>query len=482
MNDITKDARFKELYKKYGIAPDRAAELFQRNFADGGTKFRAHQSTNPFAEVFTQRGKQRSTATGLYGEVSAENAPKVFEELRKQFPKMFESSFIKGEDYTEDENGNITSVLLTQGTNGNPKVKKFQEEANKELKAAYEYAVKNNIASEEDVSVLKSRLDNNLLTEDGRLGANTASISNNMFDVLTKEDLEKLSAKGIRSFGQLKGVSPEELSELGLSDVSTNNLKNFSDYEGDFLLGSGEFNAANVDAEVTTTDTTDTSHNKYEPIKANTKGVMPLLPSADIIPPTALEPAMLAKIRLETLDPVERTDDPFIQNQSDTLNFAKKFLNNLPFAQNKAIFANYLASAEQNTNTQLAENQDVNNRERQRVDAANAEIRAKEDSANNQYNLAFEQTQLRGKANTDADLFNYFETLRRDRIGRFNTRHSMALIDQQYDNYSFDEYGLVQYNPDGTPVFHNKNTNTGKPNTTSGESLPLISYPNSNQA
>lgn len=179
----------------------------------------------------------------------------------------------------------------------------------------------------------------------------------------------------------------------------------------------------------------------FRPIPARVNSGMPFLGNPFITPPSRLQPHLLANNRFDRLSPFEVSNEPFIQASADNLNFVTEQLTSRPFAQNQAVLANFIANSERNLFNQLSQNQIRNVAERQRVDAANANIQAREDLANTQNALDFERRQLTAQAKTDADINNYFETLRRQEMGTVNFLNKYNTIQSLYPNIFNDGFG-----------------------------------------
>lgn len=175
-----------------------------------------------------------------------------------------------------------------------------------------------------------------------------------------------------------------------------------------------------------------------------------LYPEQRPLPPSPMEAHLMGNIRLGRIDPIRIGIEDKIQASHDRLNFTADQVAHLPPEQQAIVLANAQAIEAKGLNDAIIKTNMVNAQNQASAELFNIGQSDREEFANLQNRLSFEERQLTAKAKTQEEFRNYFKELKRQRAERFRWDQNVALLQEMTPDVSLNAWGTgVDVHPTG---------------------------------
>lgn len=337
-------------------------------------------------------------------------------------------------------------------------VLEFQKRADKRMRASANDIIKNpDNFSEETVAKAEDYLKNETFVEDStkaktpeerirlydkKMGNFTSGRYSLKLDLVTPEESKLLKSKGVYTANQ---ITPEILAELSPeSQNRVKRLKEIKSEESDYNINvytpdEGEVKAPAEEGPIK--DEVDLSTRQ--------KGARAFYtPDQSVLPPSGLQPGMLANNEYQRTDPIKIGIDRQLQSAAENRNFLASQVDSLPPAQRAAALASLLSTTQSYEN-EASYNANITNAQNQAAaEQFNIGQSDRENIAQGSNLLNFEGRSLMAKANTEADLREYLRYNHNVAMNNFSNTQQLNLISNLTPDYSLDYYGMgVNYDP-----------------------------------
>src|SRR5690606_3725328 len=302
-------------------------------------------------------------------------------------------------------------------------LKEFYGEDSEEYLKAIKFLEENRFTDSED----------EVRGQDNKYGNFASTRPSIAVKMIPQEELDKLKEEGINTIGQLRARHPEIY----------NKYSKGVDFPDDVWLAPTE-GTASQEAPTEEEDTPTGSVEDREDLTTTQQDRMGvfLAPDQTPLPPDSLQAHLKTTRRYERLDYKDISPEQQLVELNKQVERSENNLDMMPPQQRAAVSANMLATQADATNKLLFQTQQVNQQGRQQIENANAQIQMRENIANAQDALNYEQRQLLAEAKTDADLRNFYNTLQRNNLMNFNTINNLNLSNALYDNFQFTDRGI----------------------------------------
>ena len=411
----------------------------EKMYAQGGYKVSQGKNKNK-GKVIT--GRQSAIKDKAYGDTEPQEA---LQELYNNF-----SDLVQGElkDYvTVDKKGNISFNNKLSLAQQQEQVLNLQKRMDSRMKASADVVINNPELFPEDVVKEAKRYREQETFLDKTPGAEDPQNSARGFDsmlggftsgryimgmnLLTPEDLKKVSEKGVRTYRQLKG------SDLynNLSPESKKRIDNMSslvkDSDADFLLT--EFQPERPKTQFA-------AKNKEVTVNNNVMNRMPMMPVDLRLPPSALTPLAKEQIRLPRMERIKQTTEPMLANQAmmQATDVARIQQTGLSPQAQESLMASGAASNALAANDAISRVEGFNAQSQYAADNYNLQAAAKEDITNAQFNQDYQNKMLGSMAATERDWRRFYTE------GNLQNRQDFKDIENvNYLNAKNEQYAAV---------------------------------------
>lgn len=483
--EVMQDPSFVALASRYGMTPEQAYSYIQRQEQDkkkGGD----YQNGGPIDPPFNFRDvnvfrdpelyvHQQFTNTDGFrsGQVTDDSELNRIKETLRIFPRA--EQFLTGVE--RDEQGNVTAAQFKNSES----VGQFQNYVQGVYDNLIEYGAEQNLGDEFYTYVSGLRFSNDEVAKnfDGILGNFSSSRSGVALPLVTDSELKDLQNQGINNYSQVFNNDGTVKEDVNLSPESK---KRFED-----LYKSKGFNFEARILPITDVRVDDTTPIKTEEqfqakigeakgeIKTNST-VTPLSkdgrrndprrdPESDIlpferpasgsrinrlifpdntpVPPSPLQAHLKTSIRTEDIDPLRLTPEENIKEVGRQSQKVINELNTMPGPMRAAVLSNLNANSEDALNTAITNINTENARNQLQADRYNSQqflIRQQEEARSQ---LDFERRQLTAEAKTRADVKDFFEVLRANRINRFRAQYIANVAQSVLENTQIGSTGVI---------------------------------------
>jgi len=170
-------------------------------------------------------------------------------------------------------------------------------------------------------------------------------------------------------------------------------------------------------------------------------------PDETVLPPESQTPETLIQNRLQRIDPVRIGIENNLQAINKSQQFASEQLDALPPSQRAASLVTILGATQEAENQAAfgANTQNANNIIQ--AEQFNIGQSDRENIAQGQNMLSFEQRTLKAKAQTDLDLRNYLNYNHNTAMKNFENDQKQNLMNSLFPDYQIDFFGNVNYDP-----------------------------------
>lgn len=397
-----------------------------------------------YADSDLYKRKDQSANKAAWGEVKEEDIPFVMEYLYRNFPDIVTSEDVFGVKFNTD--GTITYNKNLDFSKVLPQVMKFQERADTRMRSTANTIINNpELFDAESIKDAQNFLESETFVKglkargfDSMLGNFTSGRYNKGVDVVTPEEREALSKKGIFTVRQLQ--QEVEKDPTLLSDASKEKLGIISDImvdDADFVLNPYE-QMKEKPKEQPQEKKPKEGDKIVDDIKLPKKG-MPMryaVPSYYPLPPSPLQAHFAPQSKFGLIDPVRIGIEQQIQTSGESMKFSADQLQDLPPQQRAAVIAQMQADRQKQLNEVAYQANVVNAQNLSQTELFNLNQRDKQSEADIRNKLNFEQRQYMAMANTEEDLRRYFDRLNDIDMNQFMVNQNLNLLNELSDDYN----------------------------------------------
>lgn len=177
--------------------------------------------------------------------------------------------------------------------------------------------------------------------------------------------------------------------------------------------------------------------------RRNVTPIIPMYPSRDPLPPTALQPQVAISRNYDRIRPQVVEADAVIQNNNEQAARAMQSLEGMSGPQRAAAMAQ-ISSNTQRANAEAMFRVNLQNANMaMQADQANQRVQHMEENARAQDALSYEQRAQTAKAKTDESYRNFFENLQKINQQNFEDVRRMNTINANFENMQIDSEGNI---------------------------------------
>lgn len=467
-------SNFTALCKKHGLTEDQGRALLKREFQpemfeDGGEKgptdggggsFKVRAESNKFSGQ--ERDKQHNTDKG-FGEVNSQNLEETLKELYRNFPDIVSKSDVF--DIRVDENGNFQYNSNINFSKQSQEVEKFQKEAKSRMEATADVVLKNpDKFDEESVNSAKRFKEQEVFTDgadlvtgiDKKYGNFTSGRFNLGLDVVTPQELEELSTKGITTVNQL--TSALSTGEIKLSPETEKRLKDVQEIQkgtnADFILDPissspiTEDVPASPGAEATTPPvvapdpTANIDNLIQEPVNNGSERFF-AMPDQSTLPPSALQTGTKVTNTFGRIDPIRVGIESNLAEIATQRQSVAETLSELPSPARASALSTLLASSQKAANDAITSTNKINAQNESSAELFNIGQSDRENIAESNNRLSYEARALTAQAKTEEELRNYFEYNKEVALNNWANQQRLNLLSSLYPDYKLNTRGTA---------------------------------------
>lgn len=484
---------------KYGISPEDVDSYIRGvvpTYQSGG-KIGSTRRSNTFSDPTLYEREYQPANEETFGK---EKSPsEILLNLYYNFPDIVTDKEVFGEYVDFDKLKSGDKDFFKKGLPFNKQldvVAKFQEKADKRMKASAEDIIKNReyfteeavkdaedylkketfSKRKEEYSGGKGSLEDRVRSVDRMMGNFTSGRFSLGLNVVTPEEKEKLASKGITTLNQLIS-NPEALKDLSqYSQANVEQLKALKGDNSDYFLDVYTPNGAKKPAE-----TPEEPYTAPDPLakiedKVNLSGQKPFvpkmfyMPDQSTIPPTPLEVGPRVDNQFQRIDPVRIGIDQAIQESQNQISSVATLLDDLPSTQKTAAIASILANQTESLNKATVDANRTNAQNQAAAEQFNIAQSDRENLARSQNILNYTAQAMTAKSKTEEEIRNWFERNQKVALNNFSETQKLNLVDQMAPNYDLNFMGTgVQYNPAYEWQLQRSNAYESQPNVTTDD-------------
>jgi hypothetical protein len=414
----------------------------------------ASKSVYSRAELYPR--EQQKASDAAHGNITKEDLPQVLKYLYINFPDIVASEDVFGVKF--DEAGNLIYDENVDFTQASKQVENFQKRAQERMKATARVVLDNWQAFDaKDVEEARRFLNEETFGEgdgpeytarhfDARLGNFTSGRYNLGVDVVSDEELKSLNALNIYTVKDLNKAL-EENPDL-ISDASRARLYEISDImsdDSDFLLNP-----------TVPPPPAEEPQPEAEKLKDDIVAGPPKIPrryfTPDVapLPPTAMQPHLMAQSQFGLAEPVRIGIEQQIQTSNDIMRDVSRQLEGLPPQQRALVAAQMQAERGKQLNEAAYQANITNAQNLANTELFNIGQRDRQSEADIRNKLSFEQRQYTALANTQEEFKRYFDRLNDIRLNEYSINQNLNMINEMFPDYSLGASGMgVDYTPEG---------------------------------
>lgn len=396
--------------------------------------------------------EQQLASDAAFGNITKEDLPQVLKYLYMNFPDIVSSEDVFGVKF--DESGNLIYDENVDFAQASKQVENFQRRAQDRMKATARVVLDNPQAFDaKDVEEAKRFLETETFSEeltarkfDAKLGNFTSGRYNLGVDVVSDEELKKLNALNIYTVKDLNKAI-EENPDL-ISDASRARLYEISDImsdDSDFLLNP-----------TVPPPPAEEPQPEPEKLKDDIVAGPPKIPrryfTPDVapLPPTAMQPHLMAQSQFGLAEPVRIGIEQQIQTSNDIMRDVSRQLEGLPPQQRALVAAQMQAERGKQLNEAAYQANITNAQNLANTELFNIGQRDRQSEADIRNKLSFEQRQYTALANTQEEFKRYFDRLNDIRLNEYSINQNLNLLNEMYPDFSLATSGMgLEYTPEG---------------------------------
>jgi len=378
-----------------------------------------------------------------WGDIQKEDIPYVMGFLYRNFPDIVTSEDVFGVKFNPD--GTVSFNKDLDFSKVLPQVRKFQDRANDRMKATANTIISNpEMFDAESVKDAQKFLESETFVDglkargfDSMLGNFTSGRYNKGVDVVTPEEREALSKKGIFTVRQLQ--QEVEKDPTLLSDASKEKLGIVSDImvdDADFVLNPYK-QMEEKPQEKQPQGKPKEGEKTVDDIKIPGKR-MPMryaVPSYYPIPPSPLQAHFAPQSQFGLIDPVRIGIEQQIQTSGESMRLSADQLQDLAPQQRAAVIAQMQADRQKQLNDAAYQANVTNAQNLSQTELFNVNQRVKQSEADIRNKLNFEQRQYMAMANTEEDIRRYFDRLNDIDMNQFMVNQNLNLLNTMTDDF-----------------------------------------------
>lgn len=305
----------------------------------------------------------------------------------------------------------------------------------------------------------------NVRYTDNKYGDFTSTRPNVAFELLPKEEYDKVKKEGINTIGQLREKHPELYKQYVPEGIGA---------PDDVWLGPlEETELPGVEIEVGKKAEDINSSSKEAEKKKIVQDRVGVFNAPNQTPmvPDPMEAHLKVSRRYERADYTAISPEAQLQETARNQVRAEQNLDLLPSTMKAGVLANMGATSSEIANKAIAQVQQVNNQAYQNVQNYNRQVQMQEENASAQDALNFENRQLLAKARTDTDYNNWFNAVQQNQVRQFRDINNLNLMNQMYSDFQLTDRGVESYG--STPDVMNR-LRQQQMNTTPEDMLKLL--------
>lgn len=465
-------SNFTALCKKHGLTEDQGRALLKREFqpemfADGGEKgandgggtFRVRTESNKFSDQ--GRDKQHNTDKG-FGEVNSQNLEETLKELYRNFPDIVSKSDVF--DINIDENGNFKYNSNINFSKQSQEVEKFQREAKSRMESTADVVLNNpDKFDPESVNSAKKFKNEQIFTDgadlvtgiDKKYGNFTSGRFNLGLDVVTPQELDDLSKKGITTVNQL--TSALSSGDIKLSPETEKRLKNVQDLQkgtnADFILDPISSTPSQdnpmippteqVAPPVNVPDPQSSIENLIKEPSNNGSERFFAMPDQSTLPPSALQTGTKVTNTFGRIDPIRVGIESNLAEIASQRQSVAETLSDLPSPARASALSTLLASSQKAANDAITGTNKINAQNESSAELFNIGQSDRENIAESNNRLSYEARALTAQAKTEEELRNYFEYNKEVALNNWANQQRLNLLSSLYPDYKLNTRGTA---------------------------------------
>ena len=409
----------------------------EKMYAQSG--YKVNQGKNKYRTA--TREKQSPVEGKAYGVVEPQEA---LQNLYNNFPDLVEGEL---KDYvTVDKKGNISFNSKLSLAQQQKQIGNLQGKMNTRMNASADVILNNPDLFPSDVVTEAKRykeqetfLDktpgaedpaNSIRGFDEKLGNFTSGRYIMGMNLLTPEDLKKVSDKGIKTYKQLKSsdfyenLSPESKKRI---DSMSSLVK---DSDADFLLTEFQPEAAKKQYDF---------KDKNVEVRNNVRNMFPMLPTDLKLSPSALTPLAKEQINFLRKEATKVTPENMLANQEMMRQVDADRLQQTGMSpqQQEALMASGMASNALAANDAIAKTEMMNMQSQDQADMYDLQADAKEKIMNTQFNQDYQNKMLAGMANTERDWRRFYNENNAQNRANYQDVEEANLLNTMQDQYAY---------------------------------------------
>ena len=459
---------FKKVAAKYGLSDEEAMQLVNTGqiprYPSGG-KYSLSKRENVFSdeEIF-KREHQRANDKNYGVDKSNEE---IILNLYRNFPDIIADDEVFG-SFVDVEALKTGEVKWKKKLPFNQKIKEvynFQTRADKRMRAISEDITKNpDKFSEEAIqwaNEYKSKetfsgdnlgkdasMEDKVRAYDSKMGNFTSGRFAAALDVVTPEEMQLLSKKGVFTLNQVDDETLKTLSPTTQARIE--DVRKFKGQDSDYAL-----NVYNLPGKSPAKASPETQETKQEftdyaaDYKKVDKGPrMFYMPDQRSLPPSPLEAQLKVENRFGRIDPIKIGIEQNIQEIADSRRFVQNQLEGLPDSQRAAALAGLLATSQASTNQAVTQVNTINAQNQSQAELFNIGQSDRENLAAGQNSLNYEARALRGRALAEEELRNWYDRNKTVALNNFKNQQQLNLLNSVFPDYQLNFMGTgVDYAP-----------------------------------
>lgn len=167
------------------------------------------------------------------------------------------------------------------------------------------------------------------------------------------------------------------------------------------------------------------------------------------LPPSPMESHLMGETRFQRMDPIRIGIEPQIQEAGQQRKFlAEQMFGNLAPNVAASVMASEMARQTMAINQEARAANMVNVNNLASTELFNIGQAGKEQEARLRNLLSFEQRQLAAKSNTEEEIRNFYDQVRRIQINDYKTNQNLNMLNQMFPDYNLASTGMtVDYEP-----------------------------------
>jgi hypothetical protein len=374
--------------------------------------------------------KQEATTEdwNTFGELLKTNPTQVTAEIKRLHPELYNKFFVDG--------------LLPKS-----KVDAFQNAIDDKYKLILDDAKKLYVNDPEKLKQLEAQIEQDKFINysmeapsvrgrDNKFGNYTATRPNFAFNILPKEELDKVNKAGVNTASELKDKFPDLYKQY----VEPKGLKS------DFWLS--DINQP-LQAQTNIAPQNEAVNNQVQPQQVKARNYFPMMPQDLRLPPSGVPSLLKSEVNLGRIEPIKQTVEPYLAEQARQQLTAQEQLSatGLPPQIQQALQAQNLASGQMASNDAISKVEQFNTQNQFQADQFNIGQRAKEDITNEQFAQDYQSKMLGSMANTERDYRAYLNEGNQQNRANWQSVENANLLNRMSENYKYTPGQGVEYIP-----------------------------------